>query len=142
MRQIDHEDEDLDENLEESEQQAKDKDDQQAKQQYPTPDSTMLETFLANSIRIPVERHQLGCFSADCLKSKGVIAENEVLQSVFDESTSSPSIEPAILDQLEKQQNDRFYDFDQHRIPSKLQTAFIAGTKVHRQNLPPEPISY
>ena len=80
----------------------------------------MLETFLANFIRVPVERHQLGCFSTDCLESEGVVAENKVLQSVFDEDTSSPSIEPAILDQREKQQNDRFYNFDQHQIPSKL----------------------
>lgn len=63
----------------------------------------MLETFLINSIRMPVEHQQLGCFSANCLKSEGVAAENEILQFVFDESTSSPSIELAILDQLEKQ---------------------------------------
>ncbi len=62
----------------------------------------MLETFLANFIRMSVERQQLGCFSVDCLKSKGIATENEVLQSVFDESTSSPSIELAILNQLEK----------------------------------------
>ncbi len=101
-RQADHEDEDLDKNLEESEQQAKDKDDQWAQQQYPAPDSTMLEIFLANSIRMPVERQQLGFFSADCWESEGMVTENEVLQSVFDESTSSSSIESAILDQLEK----------------------------------------
>ena len=74
----------------------------------------MLETFLANSLRIPVKRHQLGCFSIDCLEFEGVAIENKVLQSVFDKSTLSPSLEPAILDQLEKQQNDRFYDFDQY----------------------------
>ena len=44
------------------------------------------------------------------------------------------------MTQLEKQQNDRFYDYSQRRIPSKLQTAFVAGT--HRRNLPPEPINY
>ena len=102
----------------------------------------MLKTFLTNSIRIPVEHHQLGCFNIDYLESEGVAAENKVLQSVPDKSTLSPSIKSAILDQLEKQQNDKFYDFDQHRIPSKLQNAFIAGTKVHKQNLPPKPISY
>ena len=61
---------------------------------------------------MPIERHQLGCFSADCLKSEGVAAENKVLQFVFDESILSPNIELAILDQLEKKQNNRFYDFD------------------------------
>ena len=34
--------------------------------------------------------------------------KKDVLQSVFDESTSSPSIKLAILDQLKEQQNDRF----------------------------------
>ena len=90
----------------------------------------MLETFLANSIKMPVKHHQLGSFSADCLESEGVAAENDVLQFVFDESTSSPSIELVILVQLEKQ------------ISLKLQTAFIAGTKVPRQNFSSEPISY
>ena len=62
----------------------------------------MLEIFLTNSIRISVECHQLGCFNIDCLESKGVATENEVLQFVFDKSTSSLSIEPVILDQIEK----------------------------------------
>ena len=102
----------------------------------------MLEIFLANSIRISVKHHQLGCFGIDCLEFKGRAAKNKVLLSVFDENILSPSIEPAILDQLEKQRNDRFYDFDQYQILSKLQTAFITGIKVNRQNLPSEPISY
>ena len=141
-RQADHEDEDLDVNPEESEEQAKDNDEQWAQQQYLTPDSTMLETFMANSIRMPIQRQQLDSFSADFLKSERVAANNELLKFVFDESTSSPTIELAILHQLEKQLNDRFYDFNQHRILSKPQTAFITGTKVHRRNLPSEPFNY
>ena len=57
MYQANHKDKDLDDNLEESKTQAKDKDDQWAKQQYLTPDLIMLEIFLTNSIRMPVERH-------------------------------------------------------------------------------------
>ena len=141
-RQADHEDENLDVNPEESEELAKENDEQWAQQQYPTPDSTMLETFMANAIRLPIERPQFDSFGTDSLESEGVAADNQVLDCVFDESTLSPTIEPAILDQLEKQQNDRFHDFNQYRIPSKLQTAFAAGIKVHRRNLPSEPSNY
>ena len=81
---------------------------------------------------MPVERHQLGCFSINCLESEGVATENKVLQFVFNENISFPSIKPAILDQLDIDQNDRYYNFDKYQISSKLQTAFIASTKVHR----------
>ena len=89
-----------------------------------------------------VKCHQLGDFNGNYLKFEGVAAKNKLLQSVFNKNTSSSNIEPAILDQLEKQQNDRFYDFDQYRIHSNLQTAFIADTKVYRQNLPSESLRY
>ena len=49
-------------------------------------------------------------------------------------------IDPSILDELRNQQNDRFYDFRQNRIPSRLHTAFTAGT--HRRELPTEPLNY
>ena len=91
---------------------------------------------------MPIERYQLSCFSADWLESKRVAAENKVLQSVFDENTLSPSIEPAILDQLEKKQSDRFYNFNQYQILLKLQIAFNAGIKVYKQNLPSKRINY
>ena len=79
----------------------------------------MLETFMANAIRMPIEHQHLDSSSTDSLESEGVVADYQVLESVLDESTLSPTIEPAILDQLKKQQNNRFYDFNQHRIPSK-----------------------
>ena len=50
------------------------------------------------------------------------------------------SLEPAVMTHLKKQQNDRFYDYSQQQISSKLQTAFVAET--HRQDLPPEPANY
>ena len=49
-------------------------------------------------------------------------------------------IEPAILDKLQNQQNQRFYDFRQNRISSRMHTAFTAGT--HRQELLAEPLNY
>ena len=66
----------------------------------------------------------------------------ESTSTATSESKSSSSMEPAIPDELEKQQNDRFYDFNQQRIPSKFQTVFVIGVKVHRRNLPLEPADY
>ena len=55
----------------------------------------------------------------------------------------SEGVEPARLDQLDKQQKQRFYDFAQHRVPTNLQNAFTAGSRmVHRRDLPPEPVNY
>lgn len=45
----------------------------------------MLEKFMANAIKLPIESPQLDFF-----------------ESIFDKSTLSSNIEPAILNQLEK----------------------------------------
>lgn len=39
-------------------------------------------------------------------------------------------VEPAILDKLYNQQWHKFYDFRQYHVSSKIQTAFVTGTKV------------
>ena len=49
-------------------------------------------------------------------------------------------IDPSILDELRNQHDQRFYDFRQNRIQSRLHTAFTAGT--HRKELPIEPLNY
>ena len=49
-------------------------------------------------------------------------------------------IEPIILDKLRNQQNQRFYDFQQDRISSRLHLAFTAGT--HRHELSTKPLNY
>ena len=88
-------------------------DEEWAQNQYPTPDSSVLEAFLANSISMPVaghdpvERHSVPDRNTDPFESEGV--------------------EPARLDQLFNQQSQRFYDFAQHRVPTKLQTAFVGS---------------
>ena len=64
------------------------------------------------------------------------------LSSGLHESGSTNYIEPAVLDELERQQNQRFFDFRQFRVPSKVQTAFASGVKVYKRNLPPVPINY
>ena len=72
----------------------------------------MLEIFIANTIRMPIESQNWDSFDTDSLESEWVFVDNQVLESVLDENTLSPTIEPAIMDQLEKQQNDRFYNFN------------------------------
>ena len=56
------------------------------------------------------------------------------------EADQETYIEPAILDELQNQQDQRFYDFRQDRIPSRIHTAFTAGT--HRRELPVKPLNY
>lgn len=55
-------------------------------------------------------------------------------------------IEPAVLDELYKQQTNRFWDFDQHREHDCCQQAFIAGatfsTQVFRLDEPPAPRNF
>ncbi len=55
----------------------------------------------------------------------------------------SKRVEPAKLDQLDKQQKQMFYDFAQYRVPTNLQNTFTAGSRiVHRQDQPPEPVNH
>lgn len=49
-------------------------------------------------------------------------------------------LESAVADQLEKQQNKRFYDYNQCQVPIKFQIAFSIG--IHYQHLPPELVNY
>ncbi len=60
-----------------------------------------------------------------------------------EDQCESEGVEPARLDQLDKQQKQRFYDFVQHKVPTNLQNPFTAGPRiVHRRDLPPEPVNY
>ena len=74
----------------------------------------MLELFMSNAIRLPIKRTQLDFSGRDSLQSERVVADDQVLESVFDENILLSTIEPAILNQLEKQQNNSFYDFNQY----------------------------
>ena len=49
-------------------------------------------------------------------------------------------IELAVADQLEKQQNKRFYNYSQLWIPLKLQITF--SVRKHQQDLPSKPANY
>ena len=58
----------------------------------------MLETLKANTIRMSIEYQHLDSSSTDFSNFEEVVVDNKVLKSVLDESTSSPTIVPAILD--------------------------------------------
>lgn len=88
-----------------------------------------------------VERHLVPDQDTDLFESEEV----EPLKLEGVEPLSDKYVELARLEQLSNQQSQRFYDFAQHRVPTKLQTAFVAGAKiakVHRRDLPPELVNY
>ena len=74
----------------------------------------------------------------DSLKSKGVGIEMELKLKFLNEDI----FEPAVHDELETQQNQRFFDFRQFKVPSKIQKAFAAGIRIYRRNFPPVPVNY
>ncbi len=90
-----------------------------------------MEAFLANSATMPVDN--LGpkhAYNTIADRNKAELCQSEV-------------VEPARLDQLDKQQKQRFYNFAQHKVPSNLQNTFTAGSRiVHRQEIPPEAVNY
>ena len=78
---------------------------------------------------------------ADSTNFEGVGSSKGGIRATNTEnSATATTIEPAILDEHRSQQEHRFYDFRQRRVPSKLQTAFVAGTK--RRDLLPKPVNY
>jgi hypothetical protein len=52
-----------------------------------------------------------------------------------------PDYEPAILDEIRRQREDRFSDFHQHRISQTWHTAFQTGS-AYRRDAPPAPKNY
>ena len=52
-------------------------------------------------------------------------------------------VKPAILDQLDKQYKQRFYNFVQHIVSPNLQISFTAGSGiVHRRDLPAKSVNH
>ena len=102
-RQTDHEAEDLDaDNISaetDTDKLAEEEDQEWAQNPYPTTDSFVLEAFLANSARMLV----------DNLGSQH--AYNTIADRNKADQCKSEGVEPARLDQLDKQQKQRFYDF-------------------------------
>ncbi len=109
---------------------AEDEDEEWAQNQYPTSDSSVLEAFLANLASMPVD--YLGC--------------QHVYDTIADRNKADPceseGVEQARLDQLDKKQEQMFYDFAQQIVPTNLQNAFTAGSRmVHWRDLPQEPVN-
>lgn len=120
--QNDHEAEDLNV-TDEREKQAEYYDLAWAQGHYPSPNSSIFEAFLANSVGLPVGNLSQ---DADSFKSEGVDCSHENSFVATTAETEHPLLEPepAVMNQLEQQQNDRFYDFSQSRVPSKRQIEF------------------
>ncbi len=75
------------------------------------------------------------------------LGRQNVYDTIADRDKADPceseEVEPTRLNQLDKQQKQRFYNFAQHRFPTNLQNAFTARSIiVHRRDLPPEPVYY
>ena len=90
-----------------------------------------MEAFLANLASMPV----------DNLRRQH--AYNTVADRDKADPCESEGVEPARLDQLDKQQKPKFYDFMEHRVLINLQNALTAGSRmVQRRDLPKEPVNH
>ena len=97
------------------------------KSTYPTPPPSVHLT----DISVPV-------------KSEGVKKIESTFAIQPDESIPdlpSPDIEPALIDEIKRQQTERFYDYHQFRVPQVWHTAFQAG-RYHKRDVPPPPKNY
>lgn len=52
----------------------------------------MLKTFIANIIKLLIERPQLDFFVIDSLESEDLAADNQISKSVLNQNTLSPTI--------------------------------------------------
>ena len=97
LHQNNHEAEDLDANVNADEAEAKDNDLAWAEGQYLTPDPSVFEAFLANSVSLPVE-------NTDSFESEGVDCSHEksFVATTAKKKPEYCSLEPAVITQLEK----------------------------------------
>ena len=131
-------------------------------------ETSEINAFLTNLVenqRMTLKQGSAESFKSACIADLANSADSAESEGVWSNQTSQPHhshfhshgdkpysdinsseadqetyIEPAILDELQNQQDQRFYDFRQNRIPSRIHTAFTAGT--HRRDLPIEPLNY
>jgi hypothetical protein len=96
---------------------------------YPTPESSYLTSVKSEGVR---DKQGVVNFNSDY---------NSPVQLRHAESADFPDIEPAILHELQRQSTERFYDFEQHRIPQVWQTTFHEA-KYHDRDLPQAPLGY
>jgi hypothetical protein len=73
------------------------------------------------------------------VKSEGVVQGTALMTSEdYQYKPDLPDIEPAIIDEIHRQKEERFYDFHQHRVPQVWQTAFQSGKYMKDSTPPPQ----
>jgi hypothetical protein len=86
---------------------------------YPTPELTIESSFLTwNNLAMPV-------------RSEGVklVANLAVLPDrITPDLPEISEYKPAMIDEIRQQNEDRFYDFHQYRVPQTWHTTFQAGS--------------
>ena len=95
---------------------------------YPTPPPSIHFT----NISVPVRSE-----GVNMMESAFAIQTAESIPDL----PSTRDIEPATIDEIERQQTERFFDFQQFRVPQIWQTAFQAG-RYHKREVPPAPKNY
>ncbi|TMC14028.1 MAG: hypothetical protein E6J34_24090, partial [Chloroflexi bacterium] len=102
---------------------------------YPTPDPSVVSNFLTNiDICLPVKSE--GVSKVDMATSFATS-----IDEALPDLPAFPDVEPAVLYELKRQQEERFFDFHQYRVPQAWQTDFQAG-KLHKKHIPPPPKNY
>ena len=99
---------------------------------YPTPEPSIKSSFLTrNDLAMPV-------------RSEGVkpAANLAVLPDrITPDLPEIPEYEPAVINEIRQQNEDRFYDFHQYRVPQTWHTAFQAGS-THQRDAPSPPKNF
>ena len=101
-------------------------------------DLSVLKAFFLNSINISVQSEGMEPSYPYFFKSKGVEIETKPEL----EFLNKDMLELAIFNKLKTQQNERFFDFREFKIPFQIQKAFAASIKIHTNNLSHVPVNY
>ena len=106
LHQNNHKAEDLDAHVDADKAEAKENDLAWAENQYLTPNLSFFEVFLANSVCLSVE-------NSDLFESEGVnySQEKSFVTITAQKRSEYCSLESTVMTQLQKQQNDRFYNY-------------------------------
>ena len=93
---------------------------------YPTPPPSIHIT----DISVPVRSE-----GVRMIESTFAIQQDETIPDL----PSPPDIEPALIDEMKRQQTERFYDYHQLRVPQVWHMAFQAG-RYHKRDVPHQKI--
>src|SRR6266436_2742762 len=99
---------------------------------YPTPEPTIESSFLTwLDLTMPVRPEGVK------LAANLAVLPDRIIPDLPD----IPDYEPAVIDEIRRQNEDRFYDFHQHRVPQTWHTAFQEGSS-HQRDAPPPPKNF